>query len=188
MLLFAGGLQAQQEDCYQEVASRLADYGRLTMEWKVDSIMEFIDPQLFEIVPRSVMRDQLMGLNADGNIDVRFRSFTVDQIGKLVPDEEVVYIPINIHHEMVMRLLSPAYQGEEMRGRMQRMLEKRHGANNVKYDAVRKTFFVQQHKRIFGIRRTLSAPFYFLEYQPENVALLDLLMPPPIREKLNIEE
>lgn len=158
------------------------------MEWKVDSILEFIDPQLFDIVPRSVMRDQLVGLNADGNIDVRFRSFTVDEIGALVDDGEVVYVPINIHHEMVIRLLSSAYQSEDTRSRMQRMLEKRHGVTSVRYDTNRNTFFVQQHKRMFGIRRGATAPWYFVEYQPENVALLDLLVPPPVREKLNIEE
>jgi hypothetical protein len=188
MLLFSPVLPGQRVDCYQEVARRLADYGRLTMEWKVDSMLEFTDPQLFEVVPRSVMREQLMGLNADGNIDVRFRSFTVDQIGALIPDEDVVYVPIKIHHEMIMRLLSISYQGEDMRNRLQRMLEKRHGPNNVRYDASRKAFFVQQHKRIFGVRRGPDAPWYFVEYQPENVALLELLVPPPVREKLNIEE
>lgn len=187
-LLITNGLFGQREDGYQEVARRLADYGRLTMEWKVDSMLAFIDPELFEIVPRSVMRNQLVGRNEDGNVDVSFRSFTVDEIGAMVSDGDVVYVPINIHHEMILRLLSPAYQEEEVCGRMQRMLEKRHGASNVTYDTLRKTFFVQRHKRMFGIRRSPNALWYFVEYQPENVALLDLLVPPPVREKLNIEE
>ncbi|MEL7163652.1 MAG: hypothetical protein AAFN92_23035, partial [Bacteroidota bacterium] len=99
-------LTAQAPDPYSVIADRLAEYGRLTMEWNLDALLDLTDPELFEIVPRAVMRDQLSGLSSDENMEVRFADFTVDRIGELIAYDGIDYVPIDFHHGMCFTMKS----------------------------------------------------------------------------------
>lgn len=181
LLLITSGLWAQAEMDYTPLAERLAEYGRETMSWNTKALLDLTDPQLFEIVDRDMMASQLAGLRSDHNMEVSFSDFTVDDIGRIVKDFDDAYAPVKIHHRITFRMLSPEYKSRDFILRMQRMLEKSYGS--VKVDAGTSTIEVIVKKSMFAIQRGTMAPWCFVEYRPENEALMDLLVPPVVREQ-----
>lgn len=181
LLLSTSGLWGQAEIDYTPLAERLAEYGRQTMSWNTEALLDLTDPQLFEIVDREMMASQLAGLRSDHNMEVSFSDFTVDDIGRIVKDYDDAYAPVNIHHRITFRMLSPAYKSEDFMRRMQRMLEKNYGSVTV--DASTFTIKVVVKKSMFAIQRGAKALWCFVEYRPENAALMDLLVPPVVREQ-----
>jgi hypothetical protein len=172
---------------YSPLVDRLAQYARLTMNWEVDSLLDLTDPQLFEIVPREAVRNQLAGLSSDENLGVKFGEFTIDEIGEIVYYHDEAYSPIKCHQKIVFTLLSDKYKAPEFRQRMLRMLQKRHGSGSVRYNEAAQIISVVAEKSLFAIRRDKAATWYFIEYRPENAALLDLLLPPAVRAIVGME-
>ncbi len=172
---------------YNPLADRLAQYARLTMNWEVDSLLDLTDPQLFEIVPREAVRNQLMGLSSDEDLSIEFGEFTIDEIGEIVTYQSESYSPIRCHQKIVFTLLSEKYKTPEFRERMLRMLHKSHGSGSVRYNEKDQSILVIAEKSLFAIRRGKAADWYFVEYRPENAALLDLLLPPAVRAMVGLE-
>lgn len=187
LVLFSTALSAQKTFDYTPLTDRLAQYARLTMNWEVDSLLDLTDPQLFEIVPREAVRNQLTGLSSDKDLSVKFGAFTIDEIGEVVTYHDEAYSPIKCHQKIVFTLLSEKYKSLEYRQRMLRMLQKSHGSGSVRYNEEAQSITVIAEKSLFAIRRGRSADWYFVEYRPENAALLDLLLPPAVRSIVGME-
>lgn len=184
--VLTAGLPAQADDDYTPIAERLADYARLTMDWEIDSLLDLTDPELFEVIPREAMRAQLAGLSSDENMEVNFKDFTIDDIGEIVNYHEDGFAPIKCHHRIEFRMLSDRYQAKEFQSRMVRMLQKSYGSGQVKHDTERGIITVSVVKSMLAIRRGKAANWCFVEYRPENAALMDLLLPPVVREQVGL--
>jgi|GEM_PF-2926155 len=184
LVVVASGLSAQATPDHSPLAGRLADYARLTMNWEIDSLLDLTDPELFEIVPRTAVRTQLAGLSSDDNIAITFRDFTIDNVGEIVNYQEDGFAPVSCHYGIEFRLLSEDYRAENFQRRMVRMLQKRHGNDQVYHDSQRHVITVAAVKSLYAIRRGLDAKWCFVEYRRENVGLMDLLLPPAVRDRL----
>lgn len=186
MSVFATALPAQAAADYTPIAERLADYARLTMDWEIDSLLDLTDPELFEVIPRDAMRAQLEGLSSDENMEVVFKDFTIDQIGEIVNYHEDGFAPIECHHRIEFRMLSAKYLDKKFQAEMVRMLQSNYGAERIKHDAERGIITVAVVKSMFAIRRGKAADWCFVEYRPENAVLMDLLLPPVVREQVGL--
>ena len=181
-LLAGPGAYAQDTVDYAPLADRLATYGQLTMQWDIDGLLDLTVPDLFEIVPRATLREQMSGLQSDEHMRVTFHDFTIDRIGEAVTDFGASYAPVDFHHAITFELLSPEYRAADFAGRMVRMLEKTYP--NVRYDAAKHRIDVNAAKSLYAIQAAPDAEWYFVEYRPENAALMDLLVPERVRELL----
>lgn len=183
-LVFFGGnsLSAQAEIDYTPLANRLADYGRLTMSWDIDGLLDMTVPELFEFVPQEVLRKQMEGLRSDEDMEVRLHNFTVDRIGEAVTQRGRTFVPITCHHNITFTLKSAAYRDAAFADRMLRMLEKSYP--QVDFDPNNHAIEVMVNKSMFAIRSSAKEDWFFVEYRPENAALMDLLVPPSVREQL----
>ncbi len=187
-LLLAGTLvNAQSTPDYTPLAERLARYARLSMDWKIDSLLDLTDPQLFEIVPREAVWKQLTGFMSDENMSVIVKNFTIDEIGEIVGHHQDAYAPVKCHHQFEFHLESAEYREPAAQQRIVRMLRKRYGTENVRVSTPDHLIYVHVEKSMFAIRRGAAAQWYFVEYRPENAALLDLLLPPPVRSLVGLE-
>lgn len=182
VFLAGGNISAQTDIDYTPLANRLADYGQLTMAWDIDGLLSMTVPELFEFVPQEVLRQQMEGLLSDENMKVTFHNFTIDQIGEAISEHERAYVPVECHHNITFKLLSPAYREDEFTSRMIRMLEKSYP--RVNFDPKNHAIEVVVDKSMFAIRASAKEEWYFVEYRPENAALMDLLVPPSVREQL----
>lgn len=187
LLLVGTQVFAQSTPDYTPLAERLARYARLSMDWKVDSLLDLTDPQLFEVVPREAVRAQLEGFMSDDNMSVVIKDFTIDEIGEVVAHHQDAYAPVKCHHQFEFSLESPAYQEPAFQQRVIRMLGKRYGTANVRVNEAKHMIYVHVNKSMFAIRRGDKALWYFVEYRPENAALLDLLLPPTVRSLVGLE-
>jgi hypothetical protein len=173
---------AQETIDYTPLANRLADYGRLTMSWDIDGLLDLTDPQLFDFFPRETLRQQMSGLASDENMEVTLHDFTVDRIGEAISQDQETFAPVDCHHGITFRMKSAEYQADSFFTRMTRMLEKSYG--NVQVDLANHTIEVSVPKSMFAILRDHKNSWCFVEYRSENAALMDLLVPPAVRERL----
>lgn len=175
-------LPAQITVDYAPIADRLADYGKLTMAWDIDGLLDLTDPALLDVVPRSALREQMTGLQSDDDMAVTFHDFLVDRIGEAVSLRGETFVPLECHHGITFELKSVAYRDPDFAARMVRMLEKSYP--DVHFDKANHRIDVRVTKAMFAIRRSPAADWYFVEYRPENVALMDLLVPAAVRDML----
>lgn len=175
-------LAAQTELDYTPLANRLADYGKLTMNWDIEGLLDMTAPALFDIVPRATIREQMYGLQSDEDMEVTFHDFIIDRIGKAVERQGEAFSPVECHHGITFKLRSERYRSPEFAGRMVRMLEKSYP--EVRFDAANHVIEVMVPKSLYAIRASPSDDWYFVEYRPENAALMDLVVPPTVREQL----
>jgi len=180
---FSGlSLTAQSPVDYSPLAERLADYGQLTMAWDINGLLDMTAPGLFEIVPRATIREQMTGLQSDENMEVTFHDFIVDRIGEAVTLDGEAYVPISCHHGITFELKSERYRAPDFARRIVRMLEKSY--HDVSFDDANHRIDVHVPKSMYAIRPGPASDWYFVEYRPENAALMDLLVPPAVREQL----
>lgn len=158
------------------------------MHQEIDSLLELTDPDLFDVVPKAAVRQQLASLGSDENMRITFENFTFDHIGEVVTYRQENFAPVSCHQRIVYHLLSAEYRAPEVRDRMVRMLEKRHGFANVSVSTARHTISVTAEKSLFAIRRGPGTLWNFIEYRPENAAILDLLLPPVVRSMVGMED
>lgn len=183
LCIFASvSLAAQPKIDYTPLANRLAEYGQLTMAWDIDGLLKMTVPALFEYIPEDLLREQMEGLLSDENMEVTVSAFTVDEIGEAVLQFGAAYVRIKCHHHITFQLRSPAYRAPDFVDRMIRMLEKSYP--EVTYDPANHAIKVYVLKPMFAIRASEEAAWNFVEYRPENAALMDLLVPPTVREQL----
>lgn len=188
LLLFAApNLSAQTADDYTPIAERLAAYARQTMDWEIDSLLDLTDPELFEVIPRQAMRAQLAGLSSDEDMEVTFKDFTIDDIGEIVNYREDGFAPIKCHHRIEFRMRSDKCRAKDFQDRMARMLQKSYGKDRVRHNPEQGLITVNVVKSMFAIRRGKAAKWCFVEYRPENAALMDLLLPPVVREQVGLD-
>ncbi len=180
--LFSGlSLSAQTQIDYTPLANRLAEYGQLTMAWDINGLLNMTVPELFEYIPQKMLREQMEGLRSDDNMEIVFSGFTVDEIGEAVLEFDAAYVPVKCHHSITFKLLSPEFRNADFSGRMVRMLEKTYP--QVTFDPANYAISVYVDKPMFAIRSSENGTWNFVEYRSENAALMDLLVPPAVREQ-----
>lgn len=180
---FSGlSLMAQSSVDYSPLAERLADYGRLTMAWDIEGLLDMTAPGLFEIVPRATIREQMTGLQSDDNMEVTFHGFTIDRIGQAVSLDGAAYVPVSCHHDITFVLKSERYRTPDFALRIVRMLERSY--HDVVFDDASHRIEVHVPKSMYAIRPGPASDWYFVEYRHENAALMDLVVPPAVREQL----
>ena len=181
-LFFGKALTAQSSVDYTPLADRLAEYGQLTMAWDINGLLDMTAPGLFEIVPRETIREQMTGLQSDENMEVTFHDFIIDRLGEAITQQGEAYVPVRCHHGITFILKSERYRAPDFAARIVRMLEKSYP--KVQFDATNHRIEVRVPKTMYAIRPGTNADWYFVEYRPENAALMDLLVPPSVREQL----
>ena len=112
VLISAGTLPLFAQTDTTELRARLTDYGRFTTQMKLDSLLDYVDPELFEIVDRPTMRASFALLSDNPDMDIRFRDFRIDRIGTVITTkaEEAAYVPVVTRCLMQMQMTSPAYR------------------------------------------------------------------------------
>lgn len=173
-------MAAQDSLDYTPLAERLADYARLAMARDVDGLLDLTDPALFEVIPRRFLRDHLTVAAADDRLSVRVTDYTIDSIGKLIDHEGATYAPVRCHHRLTYRLLQ---SDAELRRRLARMLEKRYGPASRRPSDHPAELAAEVATALLAVRRG-TGDWYFVEYRPENGALLDLVLPEAVRERM----
>lgn len=183
LLSAATGLSAQDPTDYSALSDRLADYARRSMDQDVPGLLDLTDPALFEVLPRELLAERLTAHSGDSPFTIRVTDYAIDHLGESIDYDGVRYAPVNCHHQLTYVLEPAAYADANLRHRLVRMLEKRHGAGRVTTSAATRTITATVATTLLAVRRG-EAPWYFFEYRSDNVGLLDLILPAVVLERV----
>ena len=181
----AAGLRAQSDSA--AIAARLVDYERVTRAMDIDSVLNFIDPKLFELVPRDMMRAQFEQTLFDTNMVMSFDAFTVDQISPSITHDAVDYALVDYRGAMSMTMASAEYREPDFFGMMSGMIAAQFGADKVAIDTVAYRLDIQTDKSLVAIRRPGDPDWYFIEYQEGQRELMGAIVPEEAWRKLKPE-
>lgn len=179
---FTHGLGAQTTTAYTQLAERLRAYGQKTMDWDIEGMLDMTVPELFSYVPREVLRTQMNSLRSDENMTVHFKDFTAGKIGPVVQYQSKSFAPITCRYRVVFELHSPEYRAPPFVEQMLQMLRQSYG--NARYLSDRMVIVTETDKKMYAIRPADTAVWYFAEYRIDNAVLMDLLVPPVVREQM----
>lgn len=182
LALFGAG-HAYAQTTPAPLDERLADYLRLARTGQVDSLLDMTDPELFAVVPREQLRAGLAGTTADGDLSVRIAEFAVDDVAAPVGYRRDTFVTVAAHVWLVFELRAPAYRTPGVRDRVRRMLEKTYGPARVRQTGEFELRALVD-KSLLAIRRGAGRPWFFVEYGTADAAVLDLLVPPAVRERV----
>lgn len=181
-ILFSLITTAQQSAEQQAIATRLAEYGRLTTEWKIDSLLEFIEPKMFEIVPRETMVQTFESVMADENMAIRFGDYQIKSISEPIDEAGTLYAPVEYGITVKMEMLSEDYQEADFMEMMASMMP---GESAI--DTASHLLTFRQDKMMFAIKHAPDEPWYFIEYKTDNIGMMDMLIPPAVRVRLDLD-
>lgn len=176
-------LAGQTVDHRTEIGARMDDYARVMVDWQVDSILEFVEPKLFDLVPREGMRKVFESTFNDPNMTMRFTELTVDSISPLFVHDSTEYALVDYTASISMQMNDPTYQDTSFMKMMVGMM----GSEEHRIDAETNTLFLRSPKKLFALRHAAGEPWYVLEYNTDNPHMLNLLVPEPVQEYFDLK-
>ena len=184
-LLCTGVLTAQSDSLL--LAQRLTEYQGLTQRMQVDSLLEYIDPKLFELVPREAMKAQFDGIFNGDDMRIGFNSFEIDRIGQVQHFDSTDYALIAYTLDMSMEMISEAYRDSSSFSLTAALLEGQYADGAVTADLENFRIDIVAPKMMLALRHAPEAPFYFIEYDPANEMMTGFFVPAEIQDKLTLD-
>ena len=181
--MVAAALPAQPATDYADLADRLGRYARTAMDQDAPGLLDLTDPALFEIIPRELLQQQYAALSSTDRIRFEVKNYVVEEIGAVVHHGDTDYAPVRCRHQLICQPVAADFDNPNTRHRLLRLLQKNFGSDNVRTDEQRGLLLAEVEKTLFAIRRG-DNDWYFFEYRNDTAGLLDLVLPPAVRERV----
>ena len=179
-------LSAQSAD-RPELRQRLDDYGRLTEALKIDSILDYMDPQLFELVPREMLAQQFEAVLDSSEMLITLGGFEYGDFGESVTTGAGEFLLVPYRGRIHMELRAEELRDSSAVAAMFSMMTASYGADKVDYDEAAYRFDIQLDKQLVAIRRPGATLWYFIEYQPQLGEMMEPILPREVRKALKLE-
>ncbi len=192
-LLLTLSLSAQSN--HPDLDRRLSEYGHHLSAMRFDSVLDYIDPLLYDLAPREVILKTFQGLTLDSNMAVTFGAVTFYPSGRLVEVDGDQYTVVTYAGDFYMKMLSEDYRDPAFLKTMTASFERMYGKHEVTYDTTTHTFTIRLKKQLVATRRggdagakkSKKSQWNFIEFKPEMAALFDPIIPEPVRRQLKLQ-
>ncbi len=164
--------------------------------------LDYIHPQLFELVPRKILEEQIANTFADPSMNLGMHDYAMKGISKLKMKEGISYGRVDYSFIMEVQLLNDeeeeveqeeveeeGYEDEDEseEGKdafMQAMFEAQYGKDNVSYEEETRTFLIAVESSMFVIGDPAIGEWKMIENKIGAEELLLKILPQKIYKKL----
>jgi hypothetical protein len=175
---------------HPDLSKRLYFFLEAMMEEDYDGILLLTYPAIFDVVPKSVMREKLMATFEGDETTIAIDSFEIDDIGSVLQFDAGQYV--QVFYTALMSLhLHEDEEGDEERKQerktfLLRMFKAFYGEENIWFEVTTGRYCFYQQKSVIGILNDRSPQWTFLSYQPGSELdrfipsiVLEQMQPPP---------
>lgn len=181
--LLGGTLSAQTLDTITEnqIRAKLDTYFVATDAKDWDTVLDMIYPKLFDLAPRESIRQQFTSLEG-GGMDFSFFDVIIGDITDPVDYEEERFILLDYEHKMGISLIDTSMQAAATA--MFSIFQGQYGEENVTFDEANSKFTVRVSKKMLAVIPTDTSDWRFVDIDPKQPAVLNLLIPEEVLKKL----
>jgi hypothetical protein len=177
-----------QSSTHRQVRARFDRFARFTKALQADSILAYTYPKLFQLVPREAVKANLAKAGEEEDLRIEMGALRLDSISRSVfTHDGEAFALIYYRAPMTVTLLGETYRNKEIYDKIGRQFAAEFGIENLTGDRDRYQYVIDAPKRLFAIRRRPGGNWYFLEYHPDNLVLLDALLDQAVRQHFDLE-
>ncbi|MEZ4880262.1 MAG: hypothetical protein R2801_08885 [Chitinophagales bacterium] len=151
---------------------------------KVESIDEYLYPELFNIIPKTTLQMAVKDLLNDSTIKTSFLDSKITSIEKVISYDGVKYAKLNYSYLLKLTFLEADFEDEN--GTITNIYKSKYGKENVVYDATTKTYSILLNNTMVAIWKPDYNHWKFVEAKPETKEVFKLIFPENIIKKLKL--
>lgn len=181
MLLFTTCLTAQVDSttAATQIQERLDVYFQANEEKDFDVILDMIYPKLYDLAPRPQVKSQFEAMDA-GGMTFSIYDMAANAFSAPFVHEEEQFVLVDYSHGMDMVLTDTSMQASA--ATMLPIFEGQYGKENVSYDADNFRFTMAISKKMLAIAPLASQKWMFIDFDPKNPVVLDMLFDEAVKE------
>lgn len=176
------------QDYKKNIESEFTEYLNSIVNMKFEKSMEYIAPEVFEIVPRSQMIKLMEQTFNDPTTEFQIKNPKVLTVSDSQKIENKYYSLLTYSSQMNMKINNEEEETEDenkMRINMTKLsLEQTFGSENVRYNEETDFFEIQSKKDAYGISENGETDWKFLVIDKNQKMILDKILPTELAEKL----
>lgn len=172
----------QEVNVNDEIKKDFNDYFNLIAERKTDDALNYINPKLFEIVPKEQMKNLMEAVYKMPNIEYKTGSPTFLKFEELKKIKNINYVKFYIISPIEMKF-KDIENTEEKIAQMTKNFETKFGIGNVEFDKTSGFYKIKAEKIIIASSNNELLEWNFVTVDnPKMKALLEKIIP---KELLN---
>jgi hypothetical protein len=157
---------------------RLDEYLLANKQKNFEKLMEFIYPELFQIVPKEQMIQVFESVFDNPQMTISMDSLSVCGISKGFNYKVAEYRKVDYYIGMSFRFKDTAFVKDENKIAMiKEQVKTQMGAEHVKYIPEENRMTIDAKKIMFAIKDNAQSQWMFLGYEPKQVELMKKLIP-----------
>jgi hypothetical protein len=180
VLSFTSGAQEKSDDAV--LNTRIKDYMVLSREMNIDKLLELMHPNIFKVVPKTVLAETMKGFYTNEDIGISIDSIGVSDMGPVFVSDKSKYR--DVHYQMVMSMWFKKPEMAESDEAAAGILESLKAAfpdKSVVYDEKTRKVVIRGESLLFAIQDP-GQPWMFLGYEKSQAALIQQVFPKEVIE------
>lgn len=162
------------------------------IDQEFEQSMNYLYPELFDLISREDMLLTMEQTFNSPDIFISIAEPTVNSVGEIEKIDSMYYVRLNYSHTMMMRFSNTdslvTKQERDSRDEMTLIsLGGTFGEENVSYDSTTSTFDIFTTKDSYGKSKDGKTSWKFIDVDPNNMVLLEALLPAVIINRLKAE-
>lgn len=154
--------------------------------------MDYLYPELFDLISREDMLLTMEQTFNSPDILISIAEPTVNSVGEIEKIDSMFFVKLNYSHTMIMRFSNTdsleTQQERDSRDEMTLIsLGGTFGEENVSYDSTSSSFDIFTTKDSYGKSKDGKTSWKFIDIDPNNMVLLEALLPAKLLQKINAE-
>ena len=170
-------VSAHAQDHKQSITDALKDYTMLIQKQDYRQAMEYINPAIFEIMPKESMIAAFESMHNSPAIDFSFGDFSIVEVSEIFSHEGTEYASIKYNMSMDMTMHDAT---EESLPIMLGALKMKYGEEKVELLEGTKTFRLETLNSMIGTH--LDGGWRFIENKPEMQLVMDKVLPTAVQQ------
>lgn len=186
-LLFPFFSSFAQQEVPEELKTRLDIYSKYNLELNFEKLMDYIYPELFTIAPREQLVQAFENAFNNEEMQIFLDSMRVVDFSKSFEHKGTKFIQVGYNMGMRLFFKDTSVLNEEFIELMTNTFKDVFQSKNVNYNEKTKAFEISGRDILFAILDEKYDNWYFLGYEENNKALLDKMIPAPVRMHFGLE-
>jgi len=173
--------QSKEQKNIKKVVEKVME---LNEAGKYKQALDFTYPQLFELVPRELMEEQIDKLFGDnGEMSINMENFEMSEVGEIVNAKTADYAFVPYSFLMTMTYNEGEFT-EEGFGFIKSALQGKFGEENVTMDYEKRSFFIQSNSRMIAIKDHDTKDWKLLQLDESQIEMFKMILPEDIAEAI----
>lgn len=185
LLAVASLTQLAAQNTRTSIENRVNSYFEATERKDWNAVVDMVYPKLFNIATKEQMVEVFESIESEG-MKMDMKNFSIQKISDVITHEGEKFATVDYDMLMSIQFTSVEYRDSSVQEMIKASFDGLYGAENVNYDPAAFSFDISASRTMFAIANEGTMDWYFIENDPSQKELTEMLVPAAVREKLMV--